>query len=143
MKKCIKTSNATINSCTMLCPYYKSHWVSIFNYMNYWEFKKLFINKNNYFYIFVSDTWRTFSDFGILKVLLSKIKKTFVNSPVRKGRYLTHLRMHGVGNPCKIPLLNTQHVGIHGLKWYFMLKIILSIGLLFIMKNMKEINTTY
>ncbi len=91
----------------MLCPYYKSHWVSIFNYMNSWEFKKLFINKNNYFYIFISDTWRTFSDFGILKVLLSKIKETFVNSPARKGRYLTHLRMHGVGNPCKIPLPNT------------------------------------
>ena len=58
------------------------------------------------FYVFISDTWRTFPNFGFLKVLLSKIKETFVNSPARKGRYLTHLRMHGIENPCKIPLPN-------------------------------------
>ncbi|RHZ81265.1 hypothetical protein Glove_122g30 [Diversispora epigaea] len=36
----------------------------------------------------------------------SKKEETFVNAPARKGRYLTHLRMHGIENPCKIPLPN-------------------------------------
>ncbi len=40
-------------------------------------------------------------------MLLSKIKETFVNSPARKGHYLTYLRMHGIENPCKILLPNT------------------------------------
>ncbi|CAG8812808.1 7287_t:CDS:1, partial [Cetraspora pellucida] len=44
------------------------------------------------------DTWRIFSDFNLVKILLSKIKETFVNSSARKGRYLNHLRMHGVEN---------------------------------------------
>ena len=58
---------------------------------------------------FIRDTWRTHSDFSLLKTLLSKIKETFVHSPARKGRYLAHLKMHGIENPCKILLLNALH----------------------------------
>lgn len=54
----------------------------------------------------ISDTWRVYPEFNLLKVFLSKIKEAFVNSPARKGRYLNHLRMHGIENPCKIPLPN-------------------------------------
>ena len=39
-------------------------------------------------------------------MFLSKIKETFVHAPARKGHYLTHLRMHGIEKPCKIPLPN-------------------------------------
>ena len=53
-----------------------------------------------------SNTWRTFPNFSILKIFLSKVKETFVYSPARKTRYLTHLRMHGIEKPCKIPLPN-------------------------------------
>ncbi|RHZ85238.1 hypothetical protein Glove_69g55 [Diversispora epigaea] len=54
----------------------------------------------------IGDTWRIFPSFDLVKTLLAKIKETFVNAPARKGRYLTHLRMHGIENPCKIPLPN-------------------------------------
>jgi hypothetical protein len=37
---------------------------------------------------------------------LAKIKNSFVKSPARKARYITHLRMNGVASPCKIPLPN-------------------------------------
>ncbi|CAG8781614.1 5187_t:CDS:2, partial [Gigaspora rosea] len=47
-----------------------------------------------------------FPDFNLLKVLLSKVKESFTNSPARKGRYLNHLRIHGIKSPCKIPLPN-------------------------------------
>lgn len=58
------------------------------------------------FTIYISDTWRVFSDFNLLKVLLSKIKESFTNSPACKGHYLNHLRMHGIRNPYKILLPN-------------------------------------
>ena len=35
---------------------------------------------------------------------MAKIKECFVRSPARRGRYLTHLRHHGISSPCKIPL---------------------------------------
>jgi hypothetical protein len=37
---------------------------------------------------------------------LDKIKEIFVTSPARRGRYITHLKMHGIPSPCKIPLYN-------------------------------------
>ncbi|GBC24006.2 CGG triplet repeat-binding protein 1 [Rhizophagus irregularis DAOM 181602=DAOM 197198] len=54
----------------------------------------------------IGDTWRTLSDFSLLKTFLSKIKETFVYTPARKGHYLSHLRMHGIEKPCKISLPN-------------------------------------
>ena len=63
----------------------------------------MYIIKYNFF---ISDTWRVFSCFDVVKTLLSKIKEIFVNAPARKRCYLTHLRMHGIENPCKIPLPN-------------------------------------
>jgi hypothetical protein len=35
---------------------------------------------------------------------LAKVKDCFVRSPARRGRYLAHLRFHGIPSPCKIPL---------------------------------------
>ena len=37
---------------------------------------------------------------------MEKIKEVFVYSPARQRRYLTHLKMHGISSPCKIPLYN-------------------------------------
>ena len=37
---------------------------------------------------------------------MAKVKDTFVKSPARKSRYITHLRMNGITSPCKIPLPN-------------------------------------
>lgn len=56
--------------------------------------------------ILYRDTWRTLPQFHILKDFLDKVKEVFVNSPARRGRYLTHLKMHGISSPCKIPLYN-------------------------------------
>src|SRR3954465_11746782 len=50
--------------------------------------------------------WRTLPQFRILKEFLDKVKEVFVNSPARRGRYVTHLKMHGISSPCKIPLYN-------------------------------------
>ena len=63
----------------------------------------MYIIKYNFF---ISDTWRVFLCFDVVKTLLSKIKEIFVNAPARKRHYLTHLRIHGIENPCKIPLPN-------------------------------------
>ncbi|CAB4429475.1 unnamed protein product [Rhizophagus irregularis] len=52
------------------------------------------------------DTWRTLPQFRILKDFLDKVKEVFVNSPARRGRYLSHLKMYGIPSPCKIPLYN-------------------------------------
>jgi len=35
---------------------------------------------------------------------LAKVKECFIRSPARRCRYLTHLRLHGIPSPCKIPL---------------------------------------
>ena len=32
------------------------------------------------------------------------MKDCFIRSPARRGRYLAHLRLHGISSPCKIPL---------------------------------------
>ncbi len=32
------------------------------------------------------------------------MKECFVRSPARRCRYLTHLHLHGISSPCKIPL---------------------------------------
>ncbi|CAB4426069.1 unnamed protein product [Rhizophagus irregularis] len=54
----------------------------------------------------IGDTWRTLPQFRILKDFLDKVKEVFVNSPARRGRYLSHLKMYGIPSPCKIPLYN-------------------------------------
>ncbi|RIA81720.1 hypothetical protein C1645_836534 [Glomus cerebriforme] len=54
----------------------------------------------------IGDTWRILPEFAILKNFLDKTKEVFVSSPARRGRYLTHLKMHGIPSPCKIPLYN-------------------------------------
>ncbi|RHZ74175.1 hypothetical protein Glove_227g173 [Diversispora epigaea] len=54
----------------------------------------------------IGETWRDFPQFSLLKTFLAKIKDSFVKSPARKARYITHLRMNGVASPCKIPLPN-------------------------------------
>ena len=55
------------------------------------------------------DTWRTLLQFRILKDFLDKVKEVFVNFPARRGRYLAHLKMHGIPSPCKLPLYNKTH----------------------------------
>ncbi|RHZ81937.1 hypothetical protein Glove_116g6 [Diversispora epigaea] len=57
----------------------------------------------------IGETWRDFSQFSLLKTFLAKIKDSFVKSPARKARYITHLRMNEVALPYKIPLSNKTH----------------------------------
>ncbi|RHZ82361.1 hypothetical protein Glove_109g415 [Diversispora epigaea] len=54
----------------------------------------------------IGETWQDFPQFSLIKTFLAKIKNSFVKSPARKARYITHLRMNGVASPCKIPLPN-------------------------------------
>ncbi len=46
----------------------------------------------------IRETWRDFPQFLPLKTFLAKIKESFVKSPARRNRYITHLKMNGINS---------------------------------------------